>query len=709
MYYRTQQKPASVLGANGFTAEVGGRDRVRYFRPPVEVAGVPMRYSGIDTVRFSATAPTTPNLPRTFAETRFDRPTSMAAGLVGPPHHLPSLPRRAGAAAPHPVKAKSVKLPPQRTKRVEKLASTIGTDGKCDAAMQTVFRENEAQTLPYTPNYYIPEGGDPNPQVLGLMELHWNEGLPAGKEEVELIQRLRRRRAVEASLLDETSKEAKMENFCKLYDLEVKEREEREQHFENLRKRRLDQIHEALQERERARDELNRQRLEKVKEQRLANLQRVIEQMESKRVGMGRKALAEQASKAPAAAGRGLYAVDPIETFKRKPDLIQTYARRGTGAVEPQLCTNNGGGSASASPRRDRSRKPLRNYRQYDIQPAMLKYEGGIAELEANKIPKIQQIAPNAFAAPENHAINSLPSLYQRREATRVVEALEYVHAKIHKSDTPAETIRVLELYRATPRPQRPDTPTLELEGDVNEAVEESCTLLQRLLRGRAVQNDFFDGKERCRGLIEELQAASNAKYAERSAEEKQAEAEEKMREAIADSIGNEAQGDIICDTLDYLFHEMTRQQDLLALEALRHEAEAVRAEREAREAELRAQERILHDKEAVQYAAYVRAIEDIVECYSHDLYTTVAEECAMEEAIEAECQRLEQLPPPTSNILSDPEVAENLVCDVLDNFVLPAVIDMVRMKPEELDRKAPAAAAAGFRQRSPNEKKTKE
>ncbi|CCD16565.1 unnamed protein product [Trypanosoma congolense IL3000] len=480
-----------------------------------------------------------------------------------------------------------------------------------------------------------------------------------------------------------------------LYDLEVKERDDRERHFEKLRERRLHQIRETLEERERMRDEANRLRLEKVKGERLATLQRVIGKVEAKRATVERKALADTASKTSASAARGLYALDPIETLRRKTDLIDVYAKGGLRVAEIQHPKN--AANTGKSPTRKRQLAYLSRYRQYDVRPTMLMYEEGINELEVNKIPKIQTIPQSAFIPPENHAINSLPSLYQRREATRVVDALEYVHTKIKKGDTPAETIRVLELYRATPRPQRPDTPVLELEGEVDGAEQESCILLQRLLRGRAVQNDFFDGKERCRGLIEELQAASNAKYAERSDEEKRAEEEAKLREAIVDSIATEAQGDIIYDTLDYLFHEMTRQQDIRALEALRHEAEAVRAEREAREAELRAQERILHDKEAVQYAAYVRAIEDVVECYSHDLYTTVVEECAVEEAINEECDRLEMLPSSTANITSGSQAAENLVCDILDDFVLPAVIDMVRLKPDELDRKAPAAASVEF------------
>ncbi|KEG09855.1 hypothetical protein DQ04_04531050 [Trypanosoma grayi] len=679
MCYRQQQQPASVLGAHGFTTEVAGRDRVRYFRRPVEARSIPTAYADIDNVRFASSAPATP-LPTVgqFAAASFPSRTASAAGKSGEarPYRLPAMRKRGMDKAPQKPVTPTTK-------------TTITSEGSAgqgrDAGIQTVFRENEAQTLPYTPDFYIPEGGDPNPEVLGLRDLKWNDGLPAGTEEVELIQRLRRRRALEASLPQETDAKTAEVRFRALYELEEQERKEREEHMEKIRQRRLNGIRDALMERDRAREEANRCRLEVVKAQRLADLRRVIERTEVKRIATEQKSMEKGASATTPSATRGMHAVDPIETHKQKKDLIENYSKYGAAASTPHVPVS---GSRPPAPM-----KPAEHFRHYDVRPTMLTLPEGVKELEGAKVPRILQLPQNVFVAPENHAINSLPTLYQRREATRVVDALEYVNAKIQKDDAPAEAFRVLELYRATPRLQRPDTPELELEGDAEEEVEEACILLQRLLRGRAVQNDFFDGKERCRGLIEELQAASNAKYAERSPEKKKEDAEAKRREGIADSVADVAQGDIIVDTLDYLFHELTRRQDLSALEDLRSEAEAVRAEREAKEAELRAQERILHDKEAVQYAAYTRAIDDVVECYAHQLYTTAAEECAMEEAIGAECSRLESIPRPSFN-LSTPDGTENVVCDMLDSFVLPTVVDMVRLRPDNLKREAPAALA---------------
>ncbi|RNF25329.1 uncharacterized protein Tco025E_02352 [Trypanosoma conorhini] len=674
MYYRQQQRhPPSVMGAHGFTTEVAGRDRVRYFRRPTEARSIPSAYADIDSVRFATSAPATPTpTVGQFEAASFPGRTASASGQKkARPHHLPAIKKRVTRAGEGAPKASTTPKNETETSR--------------EAGMQTVYRENEAQTEPYTPEYYIPEGGDPNPEVLGIRELKWNDGLPAGVEEVELIKRLRRRRALEASLPPATDAKSAEVRHRALYELEAQERKECEEHMAKIRQRRLDGIHEALMERERAREEANRLRLEAVKERKLADLKRVIERSEVKRIARGQNLLEAEASKTAPSVACGMYAVNPVESYKPKKDLIETYSKYGALATTTQVSHSR---SAPPAPM-----ETSEHFRHYDVRPTMLTLEEGVRELEEVKVPRIQRLPPNAFVTPENYAINSLPTLYQRREATRVVDALEYVNAKIHKGDSRAEKMRVIELYRATPRLQRPDTPELELEDDAEESLEEACILLQRLLRGRAVQNDFFDGKERCRGLIEELQAASNAKYAERTPEEKEEEERVKRLEAIADSFGDAAQGDTIVETLDYLFHELERQRDLSALEELRREAETVRAEREAKEAELRAQERILHDKEAVQYAAYIRAIDDVVECYSHQLYTTAGEECAMEEAIDAEYNRLEKLSA-TSVEFPDADATENLVCDMLDSFVLPAVVDMVCLGPEELKRKAPAAVA---------------
>jgi hypothetical protein len=65
-------------------------------------------------------------------------------------------------------------------------------------AIQTDYRDGEAQTDPYTPEYVIKPGTQP--ELLTLITLAYGRGLPAGLAEVEMIERARAKRAWEATL-----------------------------------------------------------------------------------------------------------------------------------------------------------------------------------------------------------------------------------------------------------------------------------------------------------------------------------------------------------------------------------------------------------------------------------------------------------------------------------------------------------------------------
>ena len=63
---------------------------------------------------------------------------------------------------------------------------------------QTDYRESEAQTDPYSPEYVVRPGSQP--ELLTLATLAYERGLPAGLAEVEMIERARAKRAWEATL-----------------------------------------------------------------------------------------------------------------------------------------------------------------------------------------------------------------------------------------------------------------------------------------------------------------------------------------------------------------------------------------------------------------------------------------------------------------------------------------------------------------------------
>ena len=73
------------------------------------------------------------------------------------------------------------------------------------AEVQTIFRESEAQTNPYTPEYIIDK--ENVPEVLSIANLRFGKGLPASMAEMDLIEQMREKRAFE-NALPPTSDEA---------------------------------------------------------------------------------------------------------------------------------------------------------------------------------------------------------------------------------------------------------------------------------------------------------------------------------------------------------------------------------------------------------------------------------------------------------------------------------------------------------------------
>ncbi len=65
-----------------------------------------------------------------------------------------------------------------------------------DAWTQSDYRENEAQTEPFTPEYIVSHD-EPNPEVLEMTELTFNDGRNGGQigmEELKIIDKVIRRR-----------------------------------------------------------------------------------------------------------------------------------------------------------------------------------------------------------------------------------------------------------------------------------------------------------------------------------------------------------------------------------------------------------------------------------------------------------------------------------------------------------------------------------
>ena len=97
-------------------------------------------------------------------------------------------------------------------------------------ATQTDYRDGEAQTDPYTPEYVVKPGTQP--ELLTLITLAYGRGLPVGLAEVEMIERARAKRVWEASLPPINDPTQWEKRFKMMTEMERKEWLFREQEIE---------------------------------------------------------------------------------------------------------------------------------------------------------------------------------------------------------------------------------------------------------------------------------------------------------------------------------------------------------------------------------------------------------------------------------------------------------------------------------------------
>lgn len=467
-----------------------------------------------------------------------------------------------------------------------------------DMGIQTMYRDSEAQTNPYTPNYIVPAGQEP--EVLLLKNLTYDDGLPMGEKEMAMIEFARFKREMEMNLPPFTD-EASLNLRKRLMETqEMREFRIRETEIDRVREEKIQKLQEAIQDREESNEHMATQRLESVRLLRMEEREKVLEKIRTKRIKALRR-LAHQRNVS-----------DPILSesasngqSSSKSDIIDSYFDRGSELYAPLK----------------REGKELANKQDnFDIQSrtAPLDNLGNLLALEytiprnllaggpqnftpvlasqtmpAHMLRDMQQQAQgqnqgyrqrnSTIKAAEPRMTSSTARAY--RQTKRDVEEMHQILTqKKHNGMTPASAGRSLmsasapvdnnRAYSPTQegktgspvaspskpaastllskKPKaRPPTPDItrdrpeDHEQDVAQAAAanrrsghhhhhhhghhhtnqhasphgsineqqylESLVLLQRLIRGRAVQNIMFEGKYRRRELIAELQAADVA------------------------------------------------------------------------------------------------------------------------------------------------------------------------------------------------------
>jgi len=312
--------------------------------------------------------------------------------------------------------------------------------------VQTVYRESQTQTDPYTPDY-ITAPGQADPEVLSIAHLKWGAGLPAGLEEVQLIQKLREKRAFEASLPTGTDEASLKLRKKLLEERELQEWATREEEMREEQEARLRVLIDTLQAREEKAALLSEARVDAVRADAVRKRDAALEAIHRERL------------KAQRALDHGRAAADSKEENKRARDIITEASDFASRIYAP--ATRDG-------------KVPVRNQVvDYGI-PLINNYQGLVA-LEGTLHTAALKAAPQEVAAPT--AVDLAP---KDRGAQKAVADLDYLDSVLSGTRPAARGPAFGNKYRRFEPVVRPAPQTVAAPAD--EQVAQAVLLLQRLL-----------------------------------------------------------------------------------------------------------------------------------------------------------------------------------------------------------------------------------
>ncbi|XP_019506574.1 PREDICTED: protein MAATS1 [Hipposideros armiger] len=554
-------------------------------------------------------------------------------------------------------------FPPASTKYSPILSKyTVGT--------QTDYRDAEVQTDPYSPEYVVCQ--DSIPELLTLATLTWGRGLPAGQAEVEMIERAREKRAWEATLpsLSDTAHAEKRRRMINA--MERKEWAFREQEIEKLQAIRLEVLTELLKKRDENQNEVNMKhlnarwsKLQEAKEAKLAQIRRAHVSAIRKLVGKRKN----------------------VEGKLERRNIIKDYSDYASQVYGPLSCLG---------------RFPDNNSEDFVVKNHYLNTYEGLVELESC-LPDF--VTQPRIRPPKPKVITTKAGFLKR--AARMDRELEEVHkALLDKKNKVLEPKKpLLFLQRKLVPPPRLPTPTLEMTSSEEEDKEMAVIYLQKLLRGRVVQNMMFEGKEKRLELIQELRTTHALQEDDRLVKkaEKQLtlalQRQRNLHEHKVSVVENHLaglEGRVLADMFDFLSKELVRLQEERRIHAFAMLAERQRRKREAEESGRRqVEQRRLREEDQI-FKEVVKVHQSTVTSYLEDIILKTEENTAEEQA-RAEIEKMAE---EINNVAYEMESrrtqlqSEEIVAELVYSFLIPEVQrDFVKEKVRNAQRKHILAA----------------
>mmetsp|Transcript_42229 Transcript_42229/g.99140 ORF Transcript_42229/g.99140 Transcript_42229/m.99140 type:complete len:706 (-) Transcript_42229:100-2217(-) len=526
----------------------------------------------------------------------------------------------------------------------EPKSKTVGT--------QSLYRESEAQTNPYSPDYVV--NSEQAPEVLTLTHLMFGTGLPATEAELKMIERTRQKRLFEAMLPPPTD-EFNLEVRSQLMEAqEFRDWAERERNIKELQDKRLALLKQALDERSEKAEQGHAEKVDRVRQKKEDERDRVLAACQRQRIKVLRKMQKER---------------QQAEQKKTKRDVIADHADF-TSEVYAPLARNG--------------HIPDSNTAKIEVLPADLTTYQGLVQLE-------QTLPPSLFRAPDRHPKDMSrrqKTSYQIRKEAEMAGALKAAMDSIKRDlqqSTDGEataqsgglggTMGTAAMRRRDIRNvlDRPETP--RVEGDVlpeEEEKEAAVLLLQRIIRGRAYQNQMFEGKEKRLDLINELRAAE--RYAETATTTEERRYLEQFQEKAFEGVLESMQGSVISQTLDQLSKELLRFQEERRIAAMVKLAERDRQLRQAQESGRRQAEERLREREDEMFRQIMGVHQGTVDSYLEEVLTNTVEQAAQSRALTEARLKAAKINQVVDAIEASEQEPEVVVRELVHSFNLPHV-----------------------------------
>uniref|UniRef100_UPI0037E92459 cilia- and flagella-associated protein 91 n=1 Tax=Semicossyphus pulcher TaxID=241346 RepID=UPI0037E92459 len=502
--------------------------------------------------------------------------------------------------------------------------------------VQTDYRESEAQTDPYSPEFVVQPGTTPS-ELLQLAALTWGHGLPAGLAEVEMIQRARDKRAWEASLppLDDLGQLDKRRRMME--EMEAKEWAFREGEIRKLQEARLAVLKDLWRRRDETQKRVTSKRLDQIYSKHIEDKETKLHKIHN----------------------------DHLRSLRK----LEAKRRNMEGRQELHGIVKNDSGSqkySSLTPRDTRNNE-LKSY-YLDTYDGLEELEAGLSDvLKPQVIGNQIKTTKEVIKPPESRAVELMKKYKALREENRQAK----------------KSLRFL-VKKEKPVP-RPATPRVEEPPEGDEEIELAVIHLQKLLRGRSVQYEMFKGKENHLELIQELRTVHALQTEEQELQKADKEltlTQKKQRDKLRHKASQEvaSHAGAVGAELEHLFDTLSKDlihlQEERRIHAFTLLAERDRRLREAEESGRRQVEERRRREEDEIFRQVVQVHQETLDLYLEDIILETLEQTADQQAreeIRRTAKEVNDIAYAMEESLNNLQ-SEEIVSELVYSFLIPEV-----------------------------------